>query len=52
MTQPRKLSEQLRELIEQIAESDRRSQELLNKYVSSTRKNLEQLSLLLEETNG
>ena len=49
MSKPRKLSERLRELIQKIEESDRRSQELLNKYVSDTSKHLGQMSLLLEE---
>ena len=52
MTKPRKLSEQLRELLEQLKESDRRSQELLDAYVSESSQRLTQLSLLLEETNG
>lgn len=52
MTKPRKLSEQLRELVEQLKESDRRSQELLNKYVSESNQRLTQLSLLMEESNG
>lgn len=48
----RRLSEQLRELIEQIKVSDQRSQELLNKYVASTEQRLKQLSLLIDSDNG